>query len=104
MPKPVDLTPDDLDPASTRTPVGVMSPRGTASSKGVTSDRKITEPFQLRLPPEKRIAIKVDASQRDMSHSDFMLACYDICKERDLLPSGKGITVRSRGTENGKVD
>jgi hypothetical protein len=96
MPKAVSLTPDEMNPAITHIPAGGMSPRGAASAKsvalkGVTPKpkRKITEPLQLRLPPPECIEIKVDATRRGMSHSDFMLACYHECKERGILPSGR---------------
>lgn len=96
MPKAVRLTPDEMSPAVPHTPAGVMLPRGAASAKSVTlkgvtpkQERKVTEPFQLRLPPPECIEIKVDATRRGMSHSDFMLACYHVCKERGLLPSGR---------------
>lgn len=103
MPKAVSLTPDEMNPAATHTPVGVMLPRGAASAKSVTlkgvtpkPKRKVTEPLQLRLPPPECIEIKVDATRRGMSQSDFMLACYHACKERGILPSGSR---RSGGTE-----
>jgi hypothetical protein len=91
MPKPIKLTPDEMNPSATHTPAGVMSPRGAASMRSVAlkPERKITEPLQLRLPPPECIEIKVDATRRGMSQSDFMLACYHTCKENDLLPSGK---------------
>jgi hypothetical protein len=98
MPKAVSLTPDEMNPAATHIPAGVMSPRGAASTKSVTlkgmtasPKRKVTEPLQLRLPPPECIEIKVDATRRGMSQSDFMLACYHTCKERGILPSGKAL-------------
>jgi hypothetical protein len=96
MPKAVSLTPDEMNPVATHSPAGVMLPRGAAAAKSVTlngetpkSKGKVTEPLQLRLPPSECIEIKVDATRRGMSQSDFMLACYHTCKEQGILPSGK---------------
>jgi hypothetical protein len=93
MPKPVELTPDEMNPSATHTPPGVMLPRSTVSMRSVTlkPERKVTEPLQLRLPPPECVEIKVDATRRGMSHSDFMLACYHTCKERGILPYGKAL-------------
>jgi len=87
MPKATTLTPEALKPSTPYMPKSVMSPRSTVKPK---PEKKITEPMQLRLPPEECISIKVDATQRNMSHSDFMLACYHVCKQKNWLPPLSG--------------
>jgi hypothetical protein len=98
MPKAVELTSEEMNPSATHAPTGAMLPRGTKSgtlkevppkSVPLKPERKITEPLQLRLPPPECIEIKVDATRRGMSQSDFMLACYHTCRDRGILPSGK---------------
>ncbi len=73
MPKATTLTPEALKPTTTHMPKGVMAQRAVVKQK---PEKKVTEPIQLRLPPEECTSIKVDATMRNMSHSDFMLACY----------------------------
>ncbi len=85
MPKPTTLTPDALKPA-VLSPLGGMNPRSPSPTSGVGTPgrpRKITEAMQLRFPPEECLAIKVAATQRRMSHSDFMLACFHAYMEAE---------------------
>lgn len=55
------------------------SRRSTAASKAATvAEPKIVDqvPLQVRLPRQEVRAIKVAAAERDMTISDFMLACF----------------------------
>lgn len=63
-----------------------MTPKAATPTRSSTPASKVTAgaepkivdqvPLQVRLPREEVRAIKVAAAQRDMTISDFMLACF----------------------------
>lgn len=80
MAKALALTPDALN-APQITPKAATPPRSpTAEAKVVAVPPKPvqepTHPLQIRIPREEARAIKIAAAERDMTLSDFMLACF----------------------------
>lgn len=74
MPKAVSLTADALA-APQITPTAATPPRREAKPK--KADPKEEQvPLQVRLPRDQVRAIKVAAAERDLTISDFMLACF----------------------------
>jgi len=80
MAKALALTPETLKVAQptpkaatpARSPVPVPKPE----PKAKTEPKAEQVPLQVRLPREEVRAIKVAAAERDMTISDFMLACF----------------------------
>ena len=80
MAKALALTPDALN-ALQITPKAATPPRAAALAKiqPETASKPVqepTHPLQIRIPREQARAIKVAAAERDMTLSDFMLACF----------------------------
>ena len=74
MPKAVSLTADALVAPQT-TPTGATPPRlGVQPRKPAPKDEHV--PLQVRLPRNEARAIRVAAAERDLTISDFMLACF----------------------------
>ena len=73
MPKPVALTPDALTPSNSQPSAATPPRRPTAEAQ----PEEKTVPMQFRIPISKARAIKLAATERDMSCSDFMLTCFD---------------------------
>ena len=74
MPKAVSLTAEALV-APQITPSAATPPRREATPK--KADPKEEQvPLQVRLPRAQVRAIKVAAAERDLTISDFMLACF----------------------------
>lgn len=74
MPKAVSLTAEALT-APQITPSAATPPRREAKPK--KADPKEEQvPLQVRLPRDQVRAIKVAAAERDLTISDFMLACF----------------------------
>ena len=67
MPKPVPLDPSLVD-----TPHPV--PSAATAARGVRKPFQI--PLQVRLPRDEVRAIKIAAAQRELTISEFMLACF----------------------------
>ena len=74
MPKAVSLTAEALV-APQITPTGATPPRRDAKPKKADSKEQQI-PLQVRLPRDQVRAIKVAAAERDLTISDFMLACF----------------------------
>lgn len=79
MAKALALTPDALN-APQITPKAATPPRAAVAkmqSEAVPKpEPEPTHPLQIRIPREQARAIKVAAAERDMTLSDFMLACF----------------------------
>lgn len=80
MPKPVSLTPDALlapqTPPMAATPPRAVPPSRT-TERAKAAELKVEQlPLQVRLPREQVRAIKVAAAERELTISDFMLACF----------------------------
>ena len=80
MAKALALTPDALN-APQITPKAATPPRASVATKAqleatVKPEQEPTHPLQIRIPREAARAIKVAAAERDMTLSDFMLACF----------------------------
>ena len=74
MPKAVSLTAEALV-APQITPSAATPPRREARlPKAPPKEAQI--PLQVRLPRDQVRAIKVAAAERDLTISDFMLACF----------------------------
>jgi NRPS condensation-like uncharacterized protein len=73
MAKAVSLTAEALE-APQITPSAATPPRREAKAK--KPDPKEQVPLQVRLPRDQVRAIKVAAAERDLTISDFMLACF----------------------------
>lgn len=67
-------TPKAATPARSPAPVAKDAPR--AKAKAAPESKADQIPLQVRLPREEVRAIKVAAAERDMTISDFMLACF----------------------------
>ena len=82
MPKAVSLTPDALLTPQTP-PMAATPPRAVPSSRAPAERAKPAEPkveqmpLQVRLPREQVRAIKIAAAEREVTISDFMLACFE---------------------------
>ncbi len=74
MPKAVSLTAEALE-APQITPAAATPPRRDAKAKQ-TEPKADQIPLQVRLPRDQVRAIKVAAAERDLTISDFMLACF----------------------------
>ncbi len=68
-------TPQAATPARSLAPVAKVGPKTKADPK---ADQV---PLQVRLPRDEVRAIKVAAAQRDLTISDFMLACFHAYKK-----------------------
>lgn len=79
MPKASQLT-SAAQKVPQMTPKAATPSRGSASASGVAAvaePKSVNQvPLQVRLPREEVRAIKVAAAERDMTISDFMLACF----------------------------
>ena len=79
MAKALALTPDALN-APQITPKASTPPRSpTAEAKVVEAPKPAqepTHPLQIRIPRDEARSIKIAAAERDMTLSDFMLACF----------------------------
>lgn len=80
MAKALALTPDALN-APQITPKAATPPRAatlanTQLEAAPKPEQEPTHPLQIRIPREQARAIKVAAAERDMTLSDFMLACF----------------------------
>lgn len=80
MAKALALTPDALN-APQITPKAATPPRAAALTNAQPEmapkpEQEPTHPLQIRIPREQARAIKVAAAERDMTLSDFMLACF----------------------------
>lgn len=79
MAKALSLTPDALN-APQITPKAATPPRSPVAEAKVKKAPKPvqepTHPLQIRIPREEARAIKIAAAERDMTLSDFMLACF----------------------------
>lgn len=87
MAKALALTPDVLN-APQITPKAATPPRAATSDK--LTDEVISKtikgpshPLQIRIPREEARAIKIAATERDMTLSDFMLACFHAYMKKD---------------------
>ena len=74
MPKAVSLTAEALV-APQITPSAATPPRREAVLKKADPNEEQV-PLQVRLPRAQVRAIKVAAAERDLTISDFMLACF----------------------------
>jgi hypothetical protein len=74
MPKAVSLTADALE-APQITPSAATPPRRETKPKK-PDPKEGQVPLQVRLPRDQVRAIKVAAAERDLTISDFMLACF----------------------------
>jgi hypothetical protein len=80
MAKALALTPDALN-APQITPKAATPPRAAAVAKARPEAapkpaQEPTHPLQIRIPRDEARAIKIAAAERDMTLSDFMLACF----------------------------
>jgi hypothetical protein len=80
MAKALALTPDALD-APQITPKAATPPRAPATAKlepeaAPKPEQEPAHPLQIRIPRGQARAIKIAAAERDMTLSDFMLACF----------------------------
>jgi len=75
MPKAVSLTSDALA-APQITPAAATPPRSELKAKKSEPKEELVVPLQVRLPRNQVRAIKVAAAERDLTISDFMLACF----------------------------
>lgn len=80
MAKALALNPEALN-AHQITPKAATPPRAAAISKvSIEAAPKLIQdsshPLQIRIPREEARAIKIAAAERDMTMSDFMLACF----------------------------
>jgi hypothetical protein len=78
--KALALTPDALN-AQQITPKAATPPRAATIAKDEPEptaklEKEPSHPLQIRIPREAARAIKVAAAERDMTLSDFMLACF----------------------------
>ena len=71
MPKPVSLTPDLVE-------VAQVTPQASTPARATKADAVKADqmPLQVRLPRQEVRAIKIAAAEREMTISDFMLACF----------------------------
>lgn len=74
MPKAVSLTADAMV-APQITPTAATPPRREARPQKA-DPKQAQVPLQVRLPRDQVRAIKVAAAERDLTISDFMLACF----------------------------
>ena len=74
MPKAVSLTAEALV-APQITPMAATPPRRDAKAEKA-HPKEAQIPLQVRLPRDQVRAIKVAAAERDLTISDFMLACF----------------------------
>lgn len=77
MAKAIALTPDVLK-VPQQTPQAATPARAPLATKAETMPQPKPDqvPLQVRLPREEVRAIKVAAAERDLTISDFMLACF----------------------------
>lgn len=81
MAKALALTPEVLKvpqqtPRAATTARSPAAPVATKPGKAKAEPKVDQVPLQVRLPREEVRAIKVAAAERDMTISDFMLACF----------------------------
>lgn len=74
MPKAVSLTAEALV-APQITPTAATPPRRELKPRK-SEPKEAQVPLQVRLPRDQVRAIKVAAAERDLTISDFMLACF----------------------------
>lgn len=80
MAKALALSPEALN-AHQITPKAATPPRAAVISKAIPEVapkpvQDSSHPLQIRIPREEARAIKIAATERDMTMSDFMLACF----------------------------
>ncbi len=75
MPKAIALTPDTLA-APQVIPRAATPPRGVLAKERGKPPKEAQHPLQVRLPRDQVRAIKVAAAERELTISDFMLACF----------------------------
>lgn len=80
MAKALALTPDALN-APQITPKAATPPRAAVVAKAKPEaapkpEQEPTHPLQIRIPRDEARAIKIAAAERDMTLSNFMLACF----------------------------
>lgn len=85
MAKAVALTPDALRaPQITpqaATPARSAAPMAKVQAKLKPAAKAEQVPLQVRLPRDEVRAIKIAAAERDLTISDFMLACFHAYKK-----------------------
>ena len=81
MPKPVALT-SSLMETPQIVPQASTAPR--AAAKPANAPKPNQMPLQVRLPRPEVRAIKIAAAEREMTVSDFMLACFHAYMESGL--------------------
>jgi len=74
MPKAVSLSAETMV-APQITPTAATPPRREVAPKK-SDPKEVQVPLQVRLPRDQVRAIKVAAAERDLTISDFMLACF----------------------------
>ncbi|RZM23813.1 MAG: hypothetical protein EOO88_24945 [Pedobacter sp.] len=80
MAKALALSPEALS-AHQITPKAATPPRAAVAQKVTAEEtsklvQESTHPLQIRIPREEARAIKIAAAERDMTMSEFMLACF----------------------------
>lgn len=80
MAKALALTPDALNAPQITPKAATPSRAATLANKQPETapkpEQEPTHPLQIRIPREQARAIKVAAAKRDMTLSEFMLACF----------------------------
>lgn len=79
MAKAVPLTFDTLNTPPVTPQAATPARQAAAAVQSIATPLKLKVehvPLQMRIPKEESRAIKVAAAERDMTISDFMLACF----------------------------
>jgi len=89
MAKALALNPEALDVPQI-TPKAATSPRAARPSDATSEVvpkpiQESSHPLQIRIPREEARAIKIAATERDMTMSDFMLACFHAYIKNDKV-------------------
>jgi hypothetical protein len=74
MPKAISLTAEALVAPQITPPAATPPRRELKPKKAEPKEEQV--PLQVRLPRDQVRAIKVAAAERDLTISDFMLACF----------------------------
>lgn len=87
MAKALALSPEALN-APQITPKAATPPRAAAAPKvtpeaATKPSQDSSHPLQIRIPRAEARAIKIAAAERDMTLSDFMLACFHAYMKND---------------------
>lgn len=59
------------------------SPAPTAKAAAPKEAKVETVPLQIRVPRAKAKGIKMAATEREMTHSEFLLVCYEFFMEQN---------------------